>query len=256
MTQTEYMEQFMADFKARFPTDAEWLAGHPKTAGIWFAEVFSELPLADCLAVSREITAGTIDRWEVYHRDRIATLYRREVRKRRYDARQATESHRMHLKTILAQKSMSEAIDHVKSLTSEARALGKPRPIKAIRDYLDDRFGFDDPSDRSTPRFRCLICEDTGYVDVLTVKTILAIKANPDTTEPIRTCCMACNCEMGNRRAGERQLSGKVVRMRRFGDQPWDISAGDPEARAKAATYEHKPPNFNEALAAFQSEEF
>ena len=103
-------------------------------------------------------------------------------------------------------------------------------------------------------RYRCPECQDTGWVSIWSPATVKRAVAGHD--GPWKTCVLACSCEssdfVANKfRAGKR--SGKTIPV--FGDEPWHVNAKRTDAKAKAALYEHRPENFNEAFAGMDTTE-
>lgn len=99
------------------------------------------------------------------------------------------------------------------------------------------------------PRYSCRECRDNGWVSIWTPSTIRSAIDDPDRTK-WRTCVVLCSCRAADRNAVEFRTGERIGKpLPIFGEKAWHINAKSPTAKADAATYVHRPENYNEAFA-------
>ena len=105
-------------------------------------------------------------------------------------------------------------------------------------------------------RVRCAECQDTGTVMVWTPETIKQAIRDPDNVR-WRDCAVNCRCEAADSKATHwpERSSKRGDPVQVFGDQPWHINVRWHDSKAKAATYEHRSENYNDAFAEFENAE-
>ena len=86
---SEEFQFWREDFQTRWPTEAAWLGNRTDTLRLWYHEVFCNLGYKDCMAVAKQIFAGSLEGWQRY--EEIPAVFRRHVGDRRSARRQAAE---------------------------------------------------------------------------------------------------------------------------------------------------------------------
>lgn len=245
MTQNEF-RQWRDDFCTRFPDAGAWVVADERASlrELWYREVFYAIDLRWALAANAAMMAGVVERFNDFAKDQIATLISKAARelKAKHESaerdRQRRDSHR------IPRQARGAAV----MAQTLAAALRAPHGQRAA--IVTQAFATDAHDDDRRNWYDCPQCRDTGYVDILAPETIHELRRYPESDSPMKTCTVACNCELGNRYGGDRKIGGRAVRIPVFGE-PWHISAYDPDYRVTAATYEHRPANYSHDLAAF-----
>ena len=95
--------------------------------------------------------------------------------------------------------------------------------------------------------FRCLECEDTGFVSVWTPATIKSAIQDPDNTI-WRSCAVLCCCEAADTKATHwpERSKRRGAPLPVFGQQPWHINTRWRDAKTRACAYRHPSNGFDE----------
>lgn len=92
MTHEEY-QGWYADLAVRVPSLWQWVEGLPQTADTlraWFGDVFEQLELRDCMAVTYQLVMGDLQK--PFGSD-IPSFFRREGRRIAWERKQRQETH-------------------------------------------------------------------------------------------------------------------------------------------------------------------
>lgn len=206
MTREEYSE-WALHFARRFPTTGKWLMELPgDTRDAWFTEVFSELELRDCLAVTiMLVSSGEL---AAYDREKLPAIYVKKSREVQY-LREFRASQRRSkpdeefirrskelrggdgYETIRRCSIMGPAFTFVMDRIRGWQTTHEGHVIDAdtMREFVDEAFvnvPSDDDYAPDGPRYKCPKCFDTGFV---------SYRDSRD-----RPCAGHCECDTGNRK--------------------------------------------------------
>ena len=131
--------------------------------------------------------------------------------------------------TFHGDATMVKALKHIKEHKTEGDR----------RRFLDEYF---DEVDDRRDAMRCLHCRDTGWVMVFHPEVIVAACQDKPVKDWSKNICMRCSCDAGSKKPSRywkgRRKIGPGVPVLTFGEQPWHIAVGDPDGRAKCATFD------------------
>lgn len=108
---------------------------------------------------------------------------------------------------------------------------------------------------RRDDRVKCLECRDYGWVSIWHPRTLQQAAKDPDATIR-KKCVVRCNCDAPGPKVFKGKSKGpdgEHPPIPVFGTKDWHISTNGPEAKAEAAAYVYRPPNYNEAFEQFES---
>lgn len=127
MTNAEF-DTWLADYSARFPDSGHWFQGKDNTLNLWFKEVFSKLPLADCLEANRRLMTSS-EPIEAYQRETIVqrvSKLARVISWERSEAAKPPELRQPKMRYSVGERPMAEVFREM--LAAKGIRLGMPHP--------------------------------------------------------------------------------------------------------------------------------
>lgn len=238
MTDDQFGE-WMTDHLRRFPGVKNWLAGleggGTHIVDQW-AEALSDVDLRDAVEVNRRMGIGDMVPVPAYEREAIGARVRaasRQLAHRRRASSPPPVARRRRgrgLRTDDGPIALAEAAARVAKLVQSGRTASE-----ASREI--GLMPTDSPED--WPRYRCVLCRDTGHVEVWGVRSYHACRDGmlDDPRERV-VCSAACSCDEGAR----------MVRPAR--DETGRIPRYDPDWHCRAVLGDVHSPR---AIEAFES---
>jgi hypothetical protein len=131
--------------------------------------------------------------------------------------------------TFHGDKKMTAALKHIKEFETEGEQ----------KKFLDEYFGDDEDDDNRRGAVKCLHCRDTGWATIYHPITILKAAQGKE-VKSWRTCALRCKCEEGMKKPSHsrRNKFSASQAQPTFRDQPWHISANDPDGKGRCATFD------------------
>lgn len=195
MTEYEFGE-WLKDYDEAFPASAEWrknLPAREATMRHWYQDTFVNLEKVDCWQVTRLMVKGELTPIEAFKREQtpsIIAAYAAVTRRRRVGAQAEKAFEPEYLADQRGQR--FEVLGVAKQILNSIA--GGCTPTEACEIHLPPV----DPDE--APRYRCLLCKDTGWCNVWHVTAMHAARTDSfDRRRHTTMATMACNCPAGDK---------------------------------------------------------
>jgi len=241
MTRAQF-EEFMRDFRAKFPAVGDWLSDRPNAMdvlGEWYANAFVKLELAEALRASREIANGDheLGEWQA-----IPRIYKRIVRQYRWASRDRQEKERQAAGSRGAWAYVrTECGPAFSALVEERKRL---RDAGYQGDELERRahafanalFADEDAEDGARDAVACPVCRDTGWVvcwsaDAMQQARLHVTKDAPLHRAKLTSCAVSCLCTNGKATWKDPpSRGGREWTLPRYNAQQWVRLSGKEDA--------------------------
>ena len=141
-------------------------------------------------------------------------------------------------------------ISRRQQISSDPKSIGELMKESIQRKLAEDPSQFNFAPEQ---RFRCLRCRDSGWVEIWHPDTIADAVRTDGNPKRWHTCLCLCTCSAADKvpthfseRISSRR-AGQPIPV--FGEKRWHIAVNEPDARAKAAMYQHQPDNYYDEFA-------
>lgn len=195
MTRDEF-KLWLDEYGAAFPQTGKWIAELPArkaTLGLWYETTFVNLELCDCQTVTRRMLKGEDQPGEAYERDQLPQLISEYATAAKHRRLYRTDKDFVPEYVEAGQGKKKFPLLGICSKILDAMK-GGSTPQEACDVHLPQV----DPED--CPRYRCLYCKDTGFVNVWHVTAMHAAKHGKfDRRRHTSICAIRCCCKAGDK---------------------------------------------------------